>query len=285
MRFGLLAIAVVCAGGCAAYDPIAEVPNKHQVYPDTRAAIAAILGEVTPPKVYAIGEYHPTRASGANRTPMTRFTDDIIGALEPRASEMIVETWHDDCGEASLAPQLAAALGRPASTGGDIQRMVFESMRLRMRTRGLPISCLEHEAMRDRTGAIDFYRLLSLVTEKLHDTAAAAVANPRVPERPAVIVYGGAIHNDLFPRWPLETLSYAKPLARELGGGVLEIDLVVPEVVAPMQMVRDEPWFPLLGLASPGRAIVWQRGPNSYVLILPAESEAVAEIAKPRRFN
>jgi hypothetical protein len=62
---------------------------------------------------------------------------------------------------------------------------------------------------------------------------------------------------------------------------VLEIDLVVPEIVAPLPMVRDEPWFPLLARASPERTIVWKRGPSSYVLILPARSEAVAKVAQP----
>jgi len=55
----------------------------------------------------------------------------------------------------------------------------------------------------------------------------------------------------------------------------------VPEIVAPMRMVRWEPWFPLLGLASPSRVIVWQRAPDSYVVILPAQTEAVAAVAKP----
>ena len=41
-----------------------------------------------------------------------------------------------------------------------------------------------------------------------------------------------------------------------------------------MPMVRDEPWFPLLGRASPDRVIVWNRGPGSYVVILPAQSDA-----------
>ena len=98
-----------------------------------------------------------------------------------------------------------------------------------------------------------------------------------------MIVYGGALHNDLYPQWPFERLSYAQPLARELGGGVLEIDLVVPEVVATMPMVRMQPWFPLLGRASPRRAILWRRGPNSYVVILPAATEEVAKIAQVRR--
>ncbi len=55
----------------------------------------------------------------------------------------------------------------------------------------------------------------------------------------------------------------------------------MPEIVAPLRMVRDEPWFPLLGRASPSRAIVWRRGPGSYVVILPAQSEAVARVALP----
>ena len=82
------------------------------------------------------------------------------------------------------------------------------------------------------------------------------------------------------PRWPLEQLSYARQLSQQLGGKVLEIDLVVPEVVASMDMIRAEPWFPLLGRASPRRTIVWQRGPASYVVILPAQSEEVARVAK-----
>lgn len=96
-----------------------------------------------------------------------------------------------------------------------------------------------------------------------------------------VIVYGGALHNDLFPHWPLEELSYAQPLAAELGGGVLEIDLVVPEIVAPMQAIRYEPWFPLLARSAPYRVTLWERGPASYVVILPALSEAVAQVARP----
>ncbi len=275
-------LVLLCA--CAAYDPIAEVPHDHREFADTRTAIEAILAEVTPPSVYAVGEYHPTRA-GADRSPMSRFTDDILALLEPRAGTLVVESWVDHCGAASMQPQLQQQLGRPASTGLEINRLVFESMNLRkMKARGLAMSCLEHEAMRDQTGAIDFLRLLTLITDKLHDTARDALASAPA-SRPAVVVYGGALHNDLYPRWPLDSLSYAQPLARELGGKVLELDLVVPEVVATMPMIRAEPWFPLLGRASPGRTIVWQRGRNSYVVILPAASDAVAQIALPRPVN
>lgn len=96
-----------------------------------------------------------------------------------------------------------------------------------------------------------------------------------------MIVYGGALHNDLYPRWQLETLSYADKLNKDLHGGVVEIDLVVPEIIAPMSMVRSEPWFPLIGRAAPNRVMVWKRGPASFVVILPAQSDEVAKIARP----
>ena len=111
----------------------------------------------------------------------------------------------------------------------------------------LPMTCIEQDAVIGRSGHINVLLLLEMITDKLASTTRALIAAD--PDH-AVIVYGGALHNDLYPRWPLEELSYAQPLAKD-GVRVLEIDLVVPEVVPHMRMVRDEPWFPLLRRASP----------------------------------
>ncbi len=168
---------------------------------------------------------------------------------------------------------MTTAIGRPPSTQRELHHLVASS---RLQTHGLPITCIEHSSVLDGRGRVDFLRLLLMVTEKLGDRARALSAGGR-----SVIVYGGALHNDLYPSWPLAELSYAAGLAEELGGGVLELDLVVPELVAPMAMIRREPWFPLIGRASPDRVLVWQRGPGSYVVILPAHDETVARVAKP----
>jgi hypothetical protein len=270
------AVALLLAlASCDVYDPLSGLTFRE--FPDTRTAVAAILEEARAPRVFAVGEYHPSRATGRGRSPLTRFTDEVIGLLEPFARHMIVETWHDDCGASSINQQVDATLGRPASTRVDLEHLAMRSRRMKIAARGLPMTCLEHEAMRDPTGSVDFLRLLELVTEKLGDSTREALAHDA-----GVIVYGGALHNDLYPRWPLDDLSYAAPLAKELGGHVLELDLVVPEVVAPMAYVRVEPWFPLLGRASPDRVIVWQRGPGSFVVILPALTEAVGVIARVR---
>jgi hypothetical protein len=273
-----LGLAMVVACAChTEFDPCDELDYRE--FPDTASAMTAILDEAGPAKVYAVGEYHPTRVPTGARTPLSRFTGEIMDLLVPRSRHLVVETWlDDDCDAAGrqVRKEVQDATGRPPSTGTDIEALVMKSRKKKLETHGLPMTCIEHGSLLDPTGRVDFLRLLELITEKLGTTARSLVSDR------AVIVYGGALHNDLYPRWPLADLSYAKGLQKDLGGGVIELDLVVPEVVAPMPMVRLEDWFPLIGRSSPDRVIVWQRGPESYVLILPAKDLLTANVAKPQ---
>ncbi len=273
---------LVLVSACTIYDPAEEIP--HREYRGTQAAIGAILDETPGTHVYAIGEYHPTRTAIVRQSPLARFTGEIVELLEPRAQHLIVEAWLDDtCRSAdhdSIQMQVLKVTNRPPAQASDLQALIAASKSMRIQTHGLPMTCIEHSSVLDGHGRVDFLRLLLLVTEKLADTTKAMVGQGR-----DVIVYGGALHNDLYPNWPLEDLSYAKQIQQELGGGVLEIDLVVPEIVAPMAMVRREPWFPLLGRAAPDRVVVWERGPNSYVVILPAQDLEAAKVALPAGYG
>ena len=279
MRLGIAAIALYgVLGGChVIYDPVTEIP--HREYADTAGAVTAILEEVGAAKVYAVGEYHPGRAAAAARSPLSRFTTEILDLLGPRSRHLVIETWLDrGCTAAGqqVQAEVTGTLGRAPRAATELEALVLASQRRRLDAHGLPISCIEHGALLDPAGRVDFLRLLELVTEKLGSATRALIDDDR-----AVIVYGGALHNDLYPRWPLADLSYAHALAVELGGGVVELDLVVPEVVAPMAMVRREPWFPLLARAAPDRVVVWERGADSYVVILPAQDLEPAKVARP----
>jgi len=269
-------IALCClAAACHYFDPIAEVPRGHREVGTTSEAIALILAENPEPRVYAIGEYHETRNAIAAASPLARFTKEIITLLEPHAQHLLVEAWLDASCWSNTDEKLKNATQRSPETSMEVMRLVKRSTKTGLIPHTLPMTCIEYDSIVDASGHIDFLLLLQLVTVKLEETTRALLAESR-----GVIVYGGALHNDLYPKWPLEELSYARTLARQLDGKVLEIDLVVPEVVANMNMIRTEPWFPLLGRASPGRVIVWQRGPASYVVILPAQSEDVSRVAK-----
>jgi hypothetical protein len=276
-----LAASTAAGSGVAAYrsvdtyDPVAEVPHGHREFATTQDAMTAILGENPVPRVYAIGEYHQTRDAIAATSSLARFTREIIGMLEPHAQHLIVESWLDASCWGGKDP-VNAALAKPDGVKMDVLRLVTRTNQMHMQAHTLPMTCIEYDSVVDLGGHVNFLLLLEMITDKLADSTRALLADGTS----SVIVYGGALHNDLYPHWPLEQLSYARPLAQELGGHVLEIDLVVPEVVAPMEMIRAEPWFPLLGRASPGRVLVWERGPASYVVILPAQSETVSRVAK-----
>jgi hypothetical protein len=277
-----LLVAMIAACG-ATYDPVDEVPHSYRELPDTATAILTILAENPPPRVYAIGEYHQSRTAIARTSPLARFTREIISLLEPHAKQLVIEAWLDHACDSSaqLAHDVAAVTGRPAATQMEMLRLVDRGQQAGLQLHTLPMTCIEQDAMIDAHVGVNFLMLLELITDKLHATTRALAETD--PQH-AVIVYGGALHNDLYPRWPLEELSYARPLAHELGDhSVLEIDLVVPEVVMNMSLVRDEAWFPLLARVAPQRVLVWQRGPGSYVVILPAQPdtfEAVARVAK-----
>lgn len=253
------------------------MPRGHREVATTAEAIALILAENPAPRVYAIGEYHETRNAIAATSPLARFTHEIISLLEPNAQHLVVEAWLDaSCWSNNrVNDRIQQATQRPATTSMEVMKLVRRSQQRHLTAHTLPMTCIEYDAVIDASGHVDFLLLLQLVTAKL-----AEVTRRLVAEGNGVIVYGGALHNDLYPRWPLEELSYARALSMQLGGKVLEIDLVVPEVVAPMAMIRNEPWFPLLGRASPKRVLLWQRGPASYVVILPAQSEEVSRVAK-----
>jgi hypothetical protein len=261
-----MAVIVAVLAACGTYDPVDQITYRE--YPDTGAAIRAILAQSGDSQVYAIGEYHPTTPTPA-RSPMAHFSEDILGRLAPWVDDLVVEAWFDaSCAsEDPVNRQINAVTNRPTGAT-DLTQIANRAPRMPMH--GLPMTCIEHSSVLDPKGRVDFFRLLVMVTDKLRETTASLLAKGR-----SVIVYGGALHNDLYPRWSLDELSYAHALAKQTS--VLEIDLAQPEIVAPMKILWQEGWYPLLARTSPDRVLVWERGPNSYVIILPAHSIAVAQ--------
>lgn len=261
----LAPVLIVSVVACSTYDPVDTIP--HREFPNTGAAVRTILAEAGNAQVYAIGEYHATGKLGT-RAPLAHFTDDIVGRLAPWADDLVVEAWFDaSCASDTVQAQIQAVTNRPPAAA-DLSTLAATTSKMPMH--GLPMTCIEHSSVLDPKGRVDFYRLLVMVTDKLRERTEHLVRDGR-----SVIVYGGAIHNDLYPRWALDELSYAHELAKQTS--VLEVDLVVPEVAEPLKVLWQEPWYPLLAKSGPDRVMLWERGPNSYVVILPAKNEAVAQ--------
>lgn len=256
MRVVLAALAALAASACTTYDPIDGVSFRE--FATTRGAIAAILEDVGPQRVYAVGEYHPTSAL-VGRSPMAQFVSDVLPLLP--AEDVLLEAWPDpSCSRSDPAQQQVAAVAqRPIETNPTATTTFGPHHRLY----GLSITCIEHSAMLDPRGRVDFLRLLAMVSDKLRDRARDLLA-----DRKTLVIYGGALHNDLYPQWLLDELSYGHQLVSQ-SVPVVEIDLVSPEVVRQVRSLWSQPWFPLVERAASDRAMVWERGLNSYVVILP----------------
>ena len=177
--------------------PLLEVKNLRVEFPTRRGTLVAVddvsleiaAGEV----LGVVGE------SGAGKS-MTGTA--IIGLLEPRADHLVVEAWLDASCWGKTNDQVVAATGRTKTTEMEVLRLMQRSQRLHLQTHTLPMTCIEYDAVVDASGHVDFLLLLELITQKLADTTRSLLAKDR-----AVIVYGGALHNDLYPRWPLDSPS------------------------------------------------------------------------------
>src|SRR5687768_10501011 len=165
----VLAVLVVFIGACGTidtFDPVREVPRRHREVPSTAAAIAMILAENPDPRVYAIGEYHQTRDAIAATSPLARFTQEIVGMLEPHAQHLVIESWLDANCWKDQRDVVASALNRPDGVKMDVLRLVTRTKKLRMQAHTLPMTCIEYDSVVDFSGHVNFLLLLELITEK-----------------------------------------------------------------------------------------------------------------------
>jgi hypothetical protein len=89
-----------------------------------------------------------------------------------------------------------------------------------------------------------------------------------------VVLYGGALHNELEPSEDLADFSFAKALRAALGGRYRQVTLLVPEVVEADPTSRREVWFSCLAqYASPSRTLLIRRGEASF-LVFPRTTPA-----------
>jgi len=85
-----------------------------------------------------------------------------------------------------------------------------------------------------------------------------------------VLVYGGALHNDLYPRRALRAYAFGPAIWELLHGDYREIDLYVPELVERLPSMRAEPWFSVWRRAArPGETIVIPRSAGSTIVVFP----------------
>lgn len=250
----------------------------YQRFPDEGAAIASLLERR--PRILAFGEYHEMQGAAPVRSALERFSSTILPVVADATSDLIVEMWaRDACGEKSeqVNRNVQAQTQRPAATEHQAITLMKAALALGITNHVLPLGCADYDSFVDATGEVDYEKLLVLVARKLYAKADEVLrvrdTKAPMPDRPLVLMYGGAVHNNLHPYESIAELSYAIELQRR--APMIEIDLYVPEYIKDDELFQSEPWYPVYQQqASPDHVVLIPReapagkAPDSYILIL-----------------
>jgi hypothetical protein len=258
--------------------PAPAIPPASAAPPAVKVASAqaAVEGMISDPGgVIAFGELHQTRATAKVKSSIARFTDEILPMLAPHASHLIVETWitRGTCGEAEaqVTKEVARTTERPVETESEIMKLLRRAKELGVAPHVLDVGCDEYKVLAGQggtAGGVDYDKLLTITNQHLERAIGQGLLLSRAPGRPLVVVYGGALHNDLFPDPTLAKYTFGRHVHAATRGAYREIDLYVPEMVDTTPALKAEPWYRAWQRAGAGKdVVVIRRGGASTIVV------------------
>lgn len=242
-------------------------------FPTASDALAAALSE--PVGIVGFGEAHAPSDFTA-RTTVRRFQEELLPALAPRAGRLLVELLVPPKGCEEQRQQVQTE--SDAITSGQSKDNQNEYVELGRAARELGVvpdilrpSCRDMQAIADAEVGV-LVMMETIATLSVEATREwLAVTNP---ERRLVILYGGALHNDLSPRDNLETWSYGPRLSELSAGHYVEVDLVVPELVQDTDSWRKFVWYDAVRALAKGHGpTLVQASERSFALVFEATPE------------
>jgi hypothetical protein len=243
-------------------------------------ALARAGGPGGPPLVLGIGEVHAPKGATVP-SAAKRFTDDLLPILAGRASDLLLELMAPPAGcsdaVAEVRQRQEVVTSRHAATDQD----EYLAMGVRARALGLVPdmlrpTCADMDGIQNAgddlldVSLTTIARLSRVQALRLADRDALSEAD----RGKMVVLYGGALHNDLTPPPGSAAWSYAPALDAHVGGRFAAIDLVVPEYIA-ADLVADAPkalsWWPAYDRARLGRKVtLFHTGPRSFAVVFQA---------------
>jgi hypothetical protein len=261
----------------AASRPVLRPPAypRHRIFASAADALDEILS--TSPRVIGFGEYHQKTDSAKVMSPLKRFTTQMLDHLAERVSDLVVELAMPvgECKggkENRVAKKVEKTTKRPKATENEAALLLGRARRLGIRPHILLLSCAEYSQLLGGED-VDYEKLLTMLTVKLADKAREALSRPvrfnaDGELRNLVLLYGGALHNDIVPQKYLTEYSYAAQLTKLSKGRFVEVDLYVPEYIEGDATMSKERWYPLRKHAARDHVVLIERGARSYILLL-----------------
>jgi hypothetical protein len=229
------------------------------------AAFERILAES--PTVIGVGETHAQKdLKGPSTTK--RFTEEEIPLLSGKASDLVLELWvaNGSCGKQEK--QVAVKQKEVTAPQAETNQNEFVTLGNAAKAKGIEPhvimpNCDEYAQILD-AGAGDIDAMLTMIGRLSGDRIEHAV---KLHPGKIVLAYGGAMHNDLFPRPGREGWSYGPRIAKSTGDKYVEVDIIAPEAIGDSAAWKEQPWYaefhPEL---QKDKAVLMTVKPGSYVL-------------------
>ncbi|HRI51644.1 MAG TPA: hypothetical protein PLW65_15800 [Pseudomonadota bacterium] len=254
-------------------------------YDSPALALTAILQRAeadaggSAPRVVAFGEYHELKGNTGVKSALKRFGEQLLAVLQPLTSDLVLETWvtAGGCGkdESKVVKDVAKTTKRPVTTENELVTLIKQARESHVQPHILELSCGEYQGLLDKEGAVDYEKMLTLLSDLLaRKIAQVKLRREAAGVRKIVAVYGGALHNDLYPSAEFRPYTFGPGTAIAFPGQYLEVDLYVPEFIDKDPGLSKEPWFAkyLQARRSPARdghprTWVVRRGKGSFILL------------------
>jgi hypothetical protein len=255
------------------------VPAQERPTFEHFATAAQALEKVlaTPARVVAFGEHHQTTETREIQSSLLRFSDELLPLVAKLATDLVVETWVADgaCGkrETKVVEEVQTTTERPPETENEIVTLLTRAKAMGVAPHILSMSCKDYRRVTDRAGETDFAKMLTLTRERLQGEVGRWLSAPMPATGKGgrmVAVYGGALHNDLYPAPGDKPFAFGRALFAKAMGQYLEVDVFVPEYLLADKRMATEPWF--AGFKSgieAGDALLVRRSERSYVIVFP----------------
>ena len=265
------------AGPATADAALGEAPSCGalgcRLYDTPEQAFARVLE--TQPLILGIGEAHAPKGSERIPSATRRFSESMLPALRDKASDLVIELWLPDprCIKQSKrveARQKPVTESQAETNQNDYVVFGKRSDAIGIRPHALRPTCEEYEKIL-AAGEGDVGVMLTLIAR--HTAAQAKTLLARNQERQSpklVLLYGGALHNDLEPAQGREAWSFGPELNELTHGRYVELDLIVPEFIKDNESWRALPWYAHFDPQKhPTKTSLFNPRPGSYVLIFP----------------
>ncbi len=246
-------------------------PSQAEAFASPAEAFRQILLEK--PRILAIGEMHAARGN-AELSTEKRFERELLPHLQG-ARAIVIELWTPTgrCGAKEQAVQKVnkeiTAAQAPTNTN-EFLELGAAAKRIGIMPNSLVPTCAELGSVSD-SGTNDVDAMLQAVGRVSERTARALLdANPNGN----IVMYGGALHNDVAPARGREAWSFAPALLSASRGSYTELDLVIPEAIKDSDAWRSQPFYALYDKETMGsKTMLFHTGPRSWTLVFPRSAE------------